>query len=230
MSTDNIHNGHRKRMMQKYLKNGTSAFEEHELLEMLLFILLPRVNTNIISHELLNHFGSLDNVFNTAPDELASINGIGGKTAAELRFLGDIINYINHRRGDKVKFSASTSIVDFCIEHFRSSERECLAFFLLDEKGTLIFCDEHDTEKPNEVVFDYKFIMKKTVTMDADAVIISHNHPNGMAVASNSDVTATRKLNMLLKTIDVKLIDHIIVSGKNGFSLRKSGSVTDIWY
>lgn len=217
-------------MMQKYLRNGLIAFEEHELLEMILYTLLPRINTNTISHELLNRFRELKYVFGASIGELEAITGIGRKTATELRFLGDIINYVNHKRGSKITFDASTSIMDFCIEYFMNTSYECLAFFLLDDKGTLIFNNEKKPERPNEVKFDIKLILKKAITLDADAVILSHNHPGSAAMASNSDVTATRKLNMLLKTIDVKLIDHIIVSGKNGFSLRKSGGVTDIWY
>lgn len=230
MSDNNIHEGHRKRMIQKYLKNGTNAFEEHELLEMLLFILLPRINTNTIAHRLLNRFGLITDVFNATIEELESVDGIGRKTAIDLKFLGDMVKHIHNQRGNTVTFNDSTSIIDFCIDHFKGDAQECLSFFMLDAKGTLLFTERVQMDNANEISFDMKNVIKKAVIMNVGSIIMAHNHPSGPAIMSNNDITATRRLNTLLSAIDIKLHDHIIVSGKEGFSMRGSGGVSDIWY
>ena len=79
-----LHEGHRKRLRARYERAGLLDFADHEILELLLFDYLPRVNTNPIAHRLLNRFGTLDKVFAASEAELCEIEGIGPKTAKRL--------------------------------------------------------------------------------------------------------------------------------------------------
>lgn len=219
-------------MMMKYLRNGIKAFEEHEILEMMLFILLPRVNTNPIAHELIDRFGSLSNVFNVPLNELAKIKGLGEKSAKELKLLGDIIKYVQNQHGDKITFDDSTHIIEFCTNHFKNINRECLAFFMLDTKHSLIMVEyvEQDVfSSANELSFDMKNIARKALISNSGAIIMAHNHINGTGVPSNNDLSLTRKVASYLKPVGIKLIDHIIVNGSEGYSLRASSGASDIW-
>lgn len=224
------HEGHRQRMWQKYLEHGIGIFEEHELLEMLLFIIIPRVNTNVISHDLIKRFGSLKDVLDTSFNDLQKVTGIGKNSAIQLKFIGDIAEYVNRKKHVAVKFDSSSAIIDFCIDYFKDISHECVSFFLLDEKLTLIYKDNIEINKPNEMDFDYGKIIKQAVKFECSAVILAHNHPEGSAYASNIDITTTRKLASLLKTIDIKLIDHIVIQENTGYSMRKSGEATELWY
>lgn len=224
------HDGHRKRMWQKYIEHGIGIFEEHELLEILLFILIPRVNTNEISHNLINRFGSLKDVLDTSFADLQDIKGIGKNSAVELKFIGDIADYVNRKKHDAIKFDSSSAIIDFCIDHYKNVSHECVSFFLLDEKLTLIYKEDMEINMPNETEFDYGKIIKQAVKFECSALILSHNHPEGSAYASNADITTTRTLASLLKAIKVKIIDHIVIQGDTGYSMRKSGEAPELWY
>ena len=224
------HEGHRQRMWQKYLEHGIGIFEEHELLEMLLFILIPRVNTNEIAHDLISRFGSLKNVLETAIPDLQKVKGIGKNSAVQLKFFGDIAEYVNRKKHDAVRFDSSSAIIDYCIDYFKDAKNECVSFFLLDDKLTLIYKDDIFFSKPNETDFDYSIIIKQAVKFECQAIILAHNHPEGSAYASNVDITTTRTLASLLKAINIKIVDHIVIQGDTGYSMRKSGEATELWY
>lgn len=226
----NTHDGHRGRMWDKYLEHGIGIFEEHELLEILLFLLIPRVNTNETSHELINRFGSLKNVLDTSIGDLQKVKGIGKNSAVGLKFIGDIADYVNRKKHDAIKFDSSSAIIDYCIEHYRNIPHECISFFLLDDKLTLMYKEDIEINKPNETDFDYKQIIRQIVKFECPAIIISHNHPEGSVYASNVDITTTRTLASLLKAIDVKIVDHIVIQDNTGYSMRKSGEAAELWY
>ena len=80
--TDKLHIGHRERLRQRLMTYGADALCEHELLELMLFYALPRINTNELAHALINEFGTLNNILNTSVDELTKVKGVG-KSAAE---------------------------------------------------------------------------------------------------------------------------------------------------
>lgn len=226
----NTHEGHRKRMWKKYLEHGIRVFEEHELLEILLFILLPRVNTNNTAHELIEHFGSLKAVLSASQSSLESFKGLGPNSAMELKFIGDIAEYIGCQIPAGIKLDSISDIITFCINRYKYISYECFSFYLLDKNMTLIFKDDFEVTAQNESSFNYEEIIKRSTIFNAHAVFLSHNHTNGSSYASNLDITVTRNVNSLLNYMNIKLIDHIIVHNDQGFSMRKSGDLSDIWY
>ncbi len=227
---ENTHEGHRKRMWKKYLEHGIRVFEEHELLEMLLFIMLPRVNTNETAHKLLDQFGSLHGVFTASLNTLKDFKGLGPNSAMVLKFIGDIANYISCQIPAGIKLNSNAKIIDFCIEHYRNIPNECISFYLLDKNLTLIYKQDFEIKSQNESFFYYGEIIKQSVLFNAHALILSHNHINGNSYTSNLDTTVTRNLYSLLNYLNIKFIDHIVVHNEQGCSMRESGELSDIWY
>lgn len=227
---ENTHEGHRKRMWKKYAENGVRVFEEHELLEMLLFGLLPRVNTNDTAHKLINRFGSLKDVLAAPISALENAKGLGPNSAMTLKFIGDIVQYIGFKIPAGIKLNSIPEITDFCIERYKNISYECLSFYLLDKSLTLIYKQDFEMNSKDKCEFNYKEIIKQSTLLNAHAIFLSHNHTNGNSYASNLDVTVTRTVNTLMRYINVDFIDHIIVQDKKGYSMRKSGELSDIWY
>lgn len=227
---ENTHEGHRKRMWKKYLEHGIRVFEEHELLEMLLFIMLPRVNTNETAHKLIDRCGSLQGVFTSSLNTLESFKGLGRNSAMLLKFIGDLTNYISCQIPAGIKLNSILDIINFCVERYKSIPYECFSFYLLDRNLTLIYKNDFEIKSKDSCVFDYKEIIKQSTLFNAYAMFLSHNHISGNSYASNHDITVTRTVNTLMNYINVKFIDHIVVQNEQGFSMRKSGELSDIWY
>lgn len=91
---DTQHKSHRKRMREKYAERGVACFKEHELLEILLYGMLPRQNTNVVAHRLIDSFGSLTKTLSASKNELVSVKGVGEALSASILSYNDIVRHI----------------------------------------------------------------------------------------------------------------------------------------
>ncbi len=224
-----IHNGHRQRLLKKYKENGIDSLEEHELLEILLFFAFSRCNTNELSHNLLNKFGSIENVFKSSIDELTKINGIGSSSALLIKFLGDFSELYGRSDQKIYNLKAFENIIQFCTEHFTDQENENCHFIFLDKRKNLITHQSLTNCKFSLVNLDLKKIINKAIDLNSDSIIIVHNHPNGSSVASSNDVKYTRSIAEMIAPLDLSLVDHIIMGIDGFFSMRRSNLMNDIW-
>lgn len=225
-----LHTGHRERMMGKFSKNGIDIFEDHEKLEVLLYQILPRINTNVIAHNLINYFGSLKSVLLAPVDELAKVKGIGEKSALQLKFIGDLTNYLNEAKAaGRLEFTDLQESLLFFREHFKNKTDEVFTLLLLDDKCTMLQCCDICSSQPNHIRVDYREISKLIIRYDAYKLIIAHNHIIGTTEPSDDDRRFTNSLYDYLKMIGVGLIDHIIVCENDVLSMRNNGYLGNIW-
>ena len=212
-----MHAGHRQRMIEKLLYNPDS-FADHELLEVLLFFAVPRVNTNHIAHDLIRMFGSIKGVFHASPKELMSVNGVGKKVATELIAVGKIFDRVTNRKEKEIKFG-------FSYEH---NKQQINDYFLgcVDEKLVIMFLSEKlfKTDElvyagdSNHVVGDIKEIAKMLAIHKPKFIIVAHNHPSGDVNPSHADDVATAQLCLICEAHGIQFLDHVIVSGYNSYS------------
>ena len=225
---ENLHADHRKRMMKRYIENGIDSFEKHELLEMLLFSVFTRCNTNDISHRLLNEFKSIKGVLSSAAQDLASVKGIGENAAAKICFLGDIYRYVALETLGTVVLNNSDSVIEFCREIVDVSATEFFLILFMDKKRTLItkyLVKGHI----NHVDLDKREIMTKAVSPGCEYAIAVHNHFGEFIKPSAADITATNNLRMFLNTVKVDLLDHLIITGDSHYSMKTSPVCRGIW-
>lgn len=223
----NIHSGHRARMIEKFINNPDS-FANHELLEILLFSSLPRVNTNFIAHDLLHTFGSLEKVFSASPEMLMSVKGIGKRSAAEIALIGKIIKRVEGEKKPPIKFGISFEHnKEIIVNRFKGCLDEKFIVFLLDEKlNNITDISYNGTAK--EVSGDINEIAKSFAIFKPSFVIIAHNHPSGSVQPSYDDDKATAKFDILCSSHGIKLLDHVIVCGYNAFSYHISNKLKEL--
>lgn len=227
---DNPHSGHRDRMWNKFSGFDIDVFDEHEKLEILLFLMLPRVNTNEIAHRLIDEFGSLKNVLFAPREELQRVEGIGKSSALQLNFIGAIANYVNRKQtAPMVNFSSSKKVIEYCINHFMNRNSENLTLLLLDDKYALLHVHKMSSNLPNHIIVDYREVFAQIMKYDCRKVVIAHNHTIGSADPSDDDLRLTREIGDILRIINVGLVDHIIVHNGEAVSMRNCGMLNDIW-
>lgn len=219
----NPHDGHRKRMMDKYEKNGISVFEEHELLEILLYSVFTRCNTNEIAHDLLDRFGTVKNVLNAPESELIQIKNISKTSALKIKFFGDLFEHISVQFPKKTVFNTVEDILAFGRNNLQNLSGEVLWIMMLNNDNTVISRFEYKGFSDN-VIFDKRLFLRQVSDVDCKKIVILHNHLIPMTNASASDKRFTRKIKELSDQVDIEFLDHIII-GANGeyFSFRENG-------
>lgn len=225
---DNNHAGDRELLLNKFSKLGIDGLTEAEMLEMLLFLMLPRRDVYPAAHNLIREFGSLKNVLFAPIPELKRIEGVGLKAALLLRFFGDVSGYLNKTTPEEKEILTSfDTITQFCVNQFKDKSSEILTLLLFNDKDSLQHVLNISSDKPNHIAADYREIIRQILMYDCRKVIIAHNHPAGTENPSDSDIICTRELCDIFEIIGVELVDHIIVNQDKAMSLRDSGNLED---
>lgn len=217
----NLHQGHRERMFKKVLSSA-DALADHELLEILLFGMIPRVDTNPIAHRLLNTFGKLEKVFSASVKELTSVNGVGEKVATQIFVMGKVFSRIKEKQANK-ETKPDLSFHDVrkrVLEDFSNGYTERFKIYLLDEKFVQITAIEFDDNESFEVSVDVSQLAKILALHKPTFVIIAHNHLSGSCEPSTADDLTTRKIHLLCSIHGATLADHVIVSGNDVYSYK----------
>lgn len=219
-----LHDGHRNRLKNRFLNEGLTNFEDHNVLELLLFYSIPRSDTNEIAHELLNKFGSLHGVFEAGMEDLMSVNGISRHSAVLIKMIPELfVVYGRDKVRDIQKINSSDDAKQFFIPRFYGKVREEVQLVLLDDKMNIIKWVKMYEGSVNSANVPIRKIVEIAIENRATNVIIAHNHPTGLILPSKDDLRATAKVREALALVDVKLLDHVIVSDNEAASLKDSG-------
>ena len=209
----NPHAGHRKRMRERYVQNGFSGWAEHEILEFILFDVIPRRDTNKMAHEILDRFGSIENMLKAPAQDLTGIKGIGIKTATRIHSQEKIYNFgKNRNKHSKQNFYDDEKPEKLFLPLFEDINREVLYMVCLDSKNRIIRCDLIFEGNFESVNLDVGSMVRIAVTSDAHHVVLAHNHPSGFLVPSESDIVATKIIKSAMELVGVVLKEHIIVA------------------
>lgn len=213
---ENFHSGHRERMTTKLL-NSPDSFCEHELLEVLLYDFLPRVDTNLIAHKLLKTFGNIKNLFEAKAEDIMSIDGIGKKTACKIVLLGKVMDMVNKEKEKlpNVPFNNLDSFKDYLAELFEDARYEKLVILMLDRKQFPFAKLEYKGNSYSQVLANTEDILHSLAINKPSFVIICHNHPSGNVTPSEDDDLATSKFYMICSVAGISFSDHIIIGKKN---------------
>ena len=226
-----VHDGHRNRLKSRFLSQGLSGFEDHNILELLLFFSVPRSDTNEIGHRLLKTFGSISNVFDAPVEALCKVEGVGEHSATLIKLIPELCRVYNIDKAENIKIINSTDDAGrYFIPRFIGKTTEEVHIMLLDDKKRLIKAEVITKGTISAAAISVRKIVDAAISNNATGVILAHNHPGGVAIPSPNDVAVTRKIYLALNSIDITLHDHIVVAGDDYVSLRESGNFADFDY
>ena len=219
-----IHDGHRMRVRNRFLSHGLDTLEDHEVLELLLFYVIHRQDTNELAHELLHRFGSLEAVMDASYSELTQVKGIG-EQAATLLLLAKPLSrrYLLSQNDDKQPLNSVRRCADYLIPYFFGAKEEHVFLLCLDAKSRPICCRELSEGSATATELPIRKATKLALDSKAVSVVLAHNHPGGEPTPSQDDYDLTALLRDTLQSVGVLLLDHIVMTGTNFVSLRESG-------
>jgi len=223
-----IHEGHRKRVRDRFRASGLEGFADHEALELLLFYARTRGDVNPLAHALMDTFGSFHGVLEATADQLKAVSGIGEETATLLSLMLPLFR----------RYQASRASEQTVIRNRRDAEQYCQALLagLRNERfcllalnancqllGTRIIADGSLSEVPAYP----RNIMEAAFNLNAHSVILCHNHPGGVPQPSRDDLFATRRIQDALEMVNINLLDHVIIAGESAYSMLQHGHLNE---
>ena len=215
---------HRERLRAKYINNGISSFSQCEILELLLFYAIPRKDTKPLAHSLLEKFGSLTDVLEASESQLVE----AGATPAVVFFLklfNDVEGYLTKKKEHREVFNDFDDLGRYMCSVLKDSRTEQIFAVMLDSKDRFV-CECYLGQGSFErAVVDMRKLIETCICKGAAKVAIAHNHPGGKMEASTFDYMATRSVEDALNNIDVKLVEHYIVSDRNYIGIKQMEKV-----
>lgn len=221
-----MHEGHRSRMYQK-LKNDDSL-RDHEILEMMLYNALPRVNTNPLAHNLIDAFGSLSGVFSAGYNKLIAVEGVGRNVAEYLMCVGECYRRITADTAYAV-LSTPSDFKTFTASRMRGKRTEYLELYCLDKQGKITGVYSYTETDKNKVEVSSEKIASVLASAKPYGLVAAHNHIIGNSTPSISDDKFTAQIQILCSLNNIRLYDHCIyASDEDMYSYYQSGKIDAI--
>lgn len=214
------HAGHRDRMKGKILKDGFRTLYDHEVLEVLLFYAIPRRDTNQLAHELIERFGSLKELMEADVHQIAECSGMGESSAILIKTVMEFAIRYEQSSGEEVLYYDSiTKVIRYLANYYYGITKEKTVVMLFDNKMKHIDTIDVGEGTVNTSSVSLRKIEEAAFRRDAAAVILAHNHPDGMVTPSIEDMNTTRFVYEHLKQVSLPLLEHIIVSGREAYPI-----------
>lgn len=222
------YHGHRKRLKDKFLRasraDGLDAVADYELVELLLFMAIPRRDVKPLAKSLLQRFGSIGGIVSADTDALVAEVGESAAVALKTVQAASLL-MLREQVMDQPVLSSWDRLLDYCHASMAYRDREQFRILFLDRKNRVIADElqqkgtiDHTPVYPREVV-------KRALDLQASAIILVHNHPSGDPQPSPADIEMTRRIEEAARPLGVALHDHVIV-GRTGYcSFRADGLI-----
>ena len=231
--TKNNAKGHRERVRKKFLENGFNGLEDYEILELLLFYVIPRKDTKAIAKELITKFKTLANVLKADNKELKTINGLGDVAITFLKMMGALPEkiYEDKLKNEKIikddtnKITNKEILLSFLRNKIGYEDVEKFYVIYLSSSNEVIAFEESSSGTLDRSSIYPREIYKRVIMENAKSIIIAHNHPSGNTCPSKCDIDITNEIAKGLKNFGALLIEHIIITRDSYFSFLEEGLI-----
>jgi DNA repair protein RadC len=223
MAGDADHHGHRGRLRARLIEGGAEALLEHELLEYLLALAIPRRDTKPLAKTLLRRFGGYASVLGASPAELR-LAGLSEGAAAALKIAeASALRMLKAGVINRPVLASWSALIDYLTADMAHRPIERVRLLLLNGKNMLIRDDVLAEGSVDQAPVYTREVIKRAIDHHASAMILVHNHPSGDPRPSREDIQMTRAIAEAGKLLGVALHDHVIIGAAGHASFRTLG-------
>ena len=214
------------RPREKLLSRGAAALSDAELLALLLRSGIPGKNVLQLAQELVNRFGGVAGLLHTPAEALKTVKGLGPAKRAELVAVLELARRaLAQELTQKPLFNTPQAVRDYLQLQLGGLHHEVFAVLFLDSQHRLIALEEMFRGTLTQTSVYPREVVKQALTLNASSVVLAHNHPSGTAQPSRADEALTHTLKAALALVDVRVLDHFVVTASQAVSMAELGLV-----
>lgn len=199
-------------MRQFYINADEACIADQNLLEIFISAVIRRKDVKQISYDLLNKFGSLQNILSASVDELMEVDGVGEVLAVHLSLVKCLHKRVVLRQNDNIQtFDTVNDAVEYCKNYFFGETTEKVIMITLNDLGEVLGCHLLGQGTVNESRVNIRNAVALAIKDNATNVIIAHNHPQSHCSPSATDINMSILFKRLFKDVNITLLEHIII-------------------
>ena len=224
----NTNAGHRARLRERFRRHqGFDGFSEHEILELLLTYGSPRRDTKALAKNLLDAYGgNLKNVFEARPEQLMKVEGIGEIQATLVSMMLPLTREVLRCEMNSPRQIANRRELEkYCLGMQMGNRNEEFWVICVNAQCRVLGCRRIATGSLSEVSAYPRLVMEAALDYNAHSVFFCHNHPGGTCAPSAEDIASTLQLKRMLDSVEIMLLDHMIVAGAGTYSMAQHGDI-----
>lgn len=216
--------GHRSRMRDRLLTAGPAALADHEMLEMVLFLALPRRDTKPIARALLGTFGHFGAVISAPPADLMRVEGLGEAGTAALKLVqAAAIRLLRSEVMDKPVLTSWDRLIEYLLAALGHEKAEQVRVLFLDNRNRLMADEVMGQGTVNHAPVYPREVVRRALELHATAIVLVHNHPSGDPTPSRDDITMTKAIQLACEALRITVHDHVVIGGGRWVSFRQEG-------
>ena len=208
------------------MDQGAEALADYELLEMLLFLAIPRGDVKPLAKNLIERFGSFSNVVSAPAQELKDVKGVGDTVVVALKLAPAAAKrLVKEQVLSSHVISSWEQLIDYCQITLGHLTEEEVHVLYLDKKNRLISDDTHGVGTVDRAPIYPREVIRRALSLQATALILVHNHPSGDPRPSKEDVAMTREIQAAARTLEITLHDHLVIARGRHNSFKSMGLI-----
>ncbi|UWR24182.1 DNA repair protein RadC [Sulfitobacter sp. S190] len=216
--------GHRERLRQRFLRGGHAAMPEYEVLELLLFNAVQRIDVKPLAKRLLAEFGDLNGVVAASEHRLLQVDGATPKVFLQLRLAEAFAQRMGQAKVlAREVLSSWDDLIAYCRTSMAHRETEQFRILFLDRKNVVVADEAQAAGTVDHVPVYPREVAKRALELNASALIMVHNHPSGDPTPSQQDIKMTDEVNRACQSIGVTIHDHVIIGKDQEYSFKAEG-------
>ncbi len=216
--------GHRARLRARLLTAGPEALADHEMMELVLFLALPRRDTKPVARALIQRFGSFAAAIAAPLNELRAVEGMGDAGAAALKTVqAAALRLVRAEVADRPVLANWDRLMDYLSAVMARERVEHVRVLFLDGRNRLLADEAQARGTVNHTPVYPREVVKRALELHATAIILVHNHPSGDPTPSRADIEMTREIKTAATALAIVLHDHVIIGNGKWLSFRREG-------
>ncbi|MBK6299155.1 MAG: DNA repair protein RadC [Sphingomonadales bacterium] len=216
--------GHRARLRKRLIEGGGDALLDHELIEYVLALAIPRIDTKPLAKDLLKEFGGIAGLLTADAAAIARVKGMGDGAVAALKIVqAASLRLLRDRIMDKPVLASWQALLDYLRADMAHKTTERVRVLHLNSRNMLIRDEAMSEGSIDQAAIHPREVIRRAIDLGSSAIILVHNHPSGDPAPSRADIALTRDIADAGKKLGITVHDHIVIGANGHSSMRGLG-------